>query len=79
MDNRRSPPTIFRVVQAEGNDVRMFGQNSMHSLAQLPRAFSVNDPHLKKPTLPTSGQVIRYQLAHLTWVERVQIQYPINR
>jgi hypothetical protein len=79
MNYGRTPGAVFGVVQTERDNVRVFGQNGMHSFAELPGALSVNNPHLKNPVFPTSGQVIRHQLAHIARIEGVQVQHSVDR
>ena len=78
MDNRCTPAAVFGMVQAIGGDIWMLGQNRMHPLAELSRAFAVNDTNLKDPARPAFHQIIPDQLADLSWIEGVQIQHSID-
>src|SRR5208282_4470319 len=75
---RRTPAAKLRMIEREGHDCRVFGENRVHRAPQVANAFAVNDSHLQNAPFLTRGQVIRDEVSYLARIERVQIQHAVN-
>jgi len=67
------------MIQTEVDHIRMPRQNRMNRATQIPDAFAMDNADLNNPVFAASRQVIDDQLLHLPGIERVQVQYPIDR
>ena len=74
-----APATKGFARQMEFCHIRMFLQNRVHRLTQLPDALAMNDAHAQNSARLTLCEVFRYEILHLTRLKRVQIQHAINR
>lgn len=79
MHNGCAPAAEVFIRQMKLQHVGMFLQELMDRFAQLPDAFTVNDPHAQDSPRLALRQIIQYERFHLTRLERVQVQHAINR
>ena len=79
MDEGGAPAAVLGVVEREGSNRRMPGEDGVDSAPEVADAFAVNDADLEDPFCLAGRQVIRHEVFDLTRKEGVQIQHTIDR
>src|ERR1035441_8785057 len=77
-NNCRAPTTVLRMVQSEGDDLGMVGEDRVHGALQVADAFAVNDPNLEDSALLARRQVVHHEVFDLARLERVQVQHAVD-
>lgn len=78
VNNCRAPAAKLFASEMERFHIRMFFQNGVNRPAQLPDAFSVDDPHAQNPSRPTLREIFQHETLHFTRLKRVQVQHAVN-
>ena len=78
LDDGRAPATVLRMVQGEGDNLRMFGEDRVDGALEIANAFAVNDPHLENASLLARREVVHDEVFDLARTERVQIKHAID-